>query len=449
MSKNIHWLFTIIFSIMIVSCVDLNNAESNIPLENVGSNDDNSDSDEIEDEEEEEEEYTSSNNTIVPEYSNFNQNIIWENVFTEGPPGKVNRAVVDSNGDAAVVFMPDNQTRVLKIDGVTGEKVWSKSFDNTAGFGINEIVDGNTIDYIISGGKGETQERWVARISGVDGSEIWNKTYSYDGDRDQYDAVRMTIVGSDNYIYGSGFVQGGDKETIFMVYDGKAMIIKIDPSDGSEIWTEVNPSSEYALAVVESSSGDLFYGGFNSRRDLLTLSKLEKNGEEIWTEMLENTDRIIPYDMTIDSSDIIYYGGHTGRQGAGDPFDYTCIKLDTDAKISWIKHYGNPRGYDMEYIRSELYGVKVNSFGIFLFGGTGDESGSFSETSPTYLSSDIWNGWVLIIDPEGNILQSDVFCQENVNTATEYGCLTEDGYMIFNDTDAFGDTEVGVIKVKL
>ena len=66
MSKNIHWLFTIIFSIMIVSCMDLNNAESNIPLENVGSNDDNSDSDEIEDEEEEEEEYTSLNNTIVP-----------------------------------------------------------------------------------------------------------------------------------------------------------------------------------------------------------------------------------------------------------------------------------------------------------------------------------------------------------------------------------------------
>ncbi|GIR18286.1 MAG: hypothetical protein CM15mP32_4730 [Flavobacteriaceae bacterium] len=116
----------------------------------------------------------------------------------------------------------------------------------------------------------------LPKISGVDGSEIWNKTYSYNGDRDQYDAVRMTIVGSDNYIYGSGFVQGGDKETIFMVYDGKAMIIKIDPSDGSEIWTEVNSSSEYALAVVESSSGDLFYGGFNSRSDLLTLSKLEE-----------------------------------------------------------------------------------------------------------------------------------------------------------------------------
>ena len=198
MSKNIHWLFTIIFSIMIVSCVDLNNAESNIPLENVGSNDDNSYSEEIEDEEEE---YTSLNNTIVPEYSNFNQNIIWENVFTEGPPGKVNRAVVDSNGDAAVVFMPDNQTRVLKINGVTGEKVWSKSFDNTVGFGISQIINGDNIDYIVSGGIGETQERWVARLSGVDGSEMWSKTYPFDGSEYQYDAVRMTIVGSDNYIY--------------------------------------------------------------------------------------------------------------------------------------------------------------------------------------------------------------------------------------------------------
>ncbi|GIR18287.1 MAG: hypothetical protein CM15mP32_4740 [Flavobacteriaceae bacterium] len=30
--------------------------------------------------------------------------------------------------------------------------------------------------------------------------------------------------------------------------------------------------------------------------------------------MLENTERILPYDMTIDRSDVIYYGGHTGRK---------------------------------------------------------------------------------------------------------------------------------------
>ena len=42
-----------------------------------------------------------------------------------------------------------------------------------------------------------------------------------------------------------------------------------------------------------------------------------------------------------------------------------------------------------------------------------------------------------------------MFCHDNVNTATEYGDLTEDGFIIFNDTDAQGDTEVGVIKVQV
>ena len=82
-----------------------------------------------------------------------------------------------------------------------------------------------------------------------------------------------------------------------------------------------------------------------------------------------------------------------------------------------------------------------------MFGGTGDES-NYSAVNPPYESSDVWNGWVLQTDFNGDIIQSDVFCHDNVNTATEYGDLTENGYVIFNDTDAQGDTEVGVIKVQ-
>ena len=44
-------------------------------------------------------------------------------------------------------------------------------------------------------------------------------------------------------------------------------------------------------------------------------------------------------------------------------------------------------------------------------------------------------------------MRSDVFCHDEVNSATEYGCLIENGYVIFNDTDAGGDTEVGVMKI--
>ena len=32
---------------------------------------------------------------LVPNNTNYNQDIVWENVFTNGPAGKVNRGLVD------------------------------------------------------------------------------------------------------------------------------------------------------------------------------------------------------------------------------------------------------------------------------------------------------------------------------------------------------------------
>ena len=100
----------------------------------------------------------------------------------------------------------------------------------------------------------------------------------------------------------------------------------------------------------------------------------------------------------------------------------------------------------MSHIRNELYGVKADETGVYLFGGTGDESG-YSEQIAPFESSDVWNGWMLKVDGDGEILHSAVFCQGGVNTATEYGCLIDGGYVVFNDTDAGGDTEVGVMRI--
>jgi hypothetical protein len=200
------------------------------------------------------------------------------------------------------------------------------------------------------------------------------------------------------------------------------------------------------LAVVEASDRFLYYGGKPWDEDL-TLTKLSRDGTESWTKSLPGTEEIIPSDLAIDPGDTMYFGGHAGRRGAGWPYDYSCVKMDTAGNVNWVKHYANPRGYSLAYIRSELYGIKVGTDGVYMFGGTGDENGSYSVTNPPFLSSDIWNGWVLIVDGNGNIIRSDVYCQEEVNTATEYGCVIDSGYVIFNDTDAYGDTEVGVMKI--
>jgi len=383
---------------------------------------------------------------IVPISTGYNENIEWEKVFTDGPPGKVNRAVVDSDGNYAVIFMPDNQSRIHKINGNTGERIWTITIENTAGFGISEINDAGRCDYIVSGGIGETQERWVARLNGEDGTTMWSRTYNSEGNSWEYDAIRMTIVGTDGYIYGAGLIGGDEEGSIFMAYGGEAAVMKIDPDNGDEVWTHSNPNTAYALALVEASDGNLYYGS-SVHDEGLTLTKLNKNGTELWTKSLTGTDMIILSDVSIDMGDTIYFGGHSGRSGAGHPYDYSCVKMDTSGNVSWVKHYANPRGYSMSYIRSELYGTKVGPHGVYLFGGTGDENGSYSVSNPPFTSSDIWNGWVVIIDRDGAIIRSDVFCQEEVNTATEYGCIIDKGYVIFNDTDAQGDTEVGVMKI--
>ena len=382
---------------------------------------------------------------LVPNNTNYNQGIVWENVFTNGPAGKVNRGLVDSDGNCAVIFMPPNMSRIHKINGANGQLIWTKTISGTVGFGITEIYEFGRVDYIVSGGKGNSQERWIARLNGDDGSVIWDKTYNFAGGANEFDGIRMTIVGSDGYIYASGFVRGDEAGTIFIVYAGQAVVMKVDPTDGSEIWTDINPNSEYSVALVEATNDYIYSAGTRWAEDL-SITKIDKFGNRFWTQDILNTSDVIPADLCISDDDIIYFGGHTGRLGAGDPFDYSCVSIDTSINVNWIKHYANPRGYSLNHIRNELYGIKVGTDGIYMFGGTGDE-GSYSAINSPYLSSDIWNGWVLSVDKNGEILNSDIYCHDQVNTATEYGSLIDNGYVIFNDTDAQGDEEVGVMKI--
>ena len=47
--------------------------------------------------------------------------------------------------------------------------------------------------------KGNITRKWV-----------WEKTYNTPGSNWEFDGIRMTMIGSDNYIYASGFIGGDD-----------------------------------------------------------------------------------------------------------------------------------------------------------------------------------------------------------------------------------------------
>lgn len=382
---------------------------------------------------------------IVPDASNYNADIAWEEVYTSGPSGKVNRGMVDSQGHCIAVSMPNNKARIVKANGANGQQMWAVTINSRVGFGVCEVEGDGHPDYIVSGGTGSSQERWMTRLNGLDGSVMWDRVYDYAGGGGQFDGLRTVAVAQDGMLVASGFVQGDESDTIFVVYAGSAVVMKVDPSDGEVVWESVNGQSEYALATAQASDGSLYSAGVMYDEGL-SITKRTAEGNVLWTEVLPGTVDVIPYDLAMGSSNDLYYGGHTPRSGAGEPFDYTCIRLNLDADVQWLKHYANPRGYSLSQIRNELYGIEVGSDGVYMFGGSGDES-NYSATNPPFPSSDVWVGWVLAVDGEGDVVRSDVFSHGNVNSATEYGVLVEGGYVIFNDTDAGGDTEVGVMKV--
>ena len=382
---------------------------------------------------------------VVPTESGYNENVVWSQVYTQGPPGKVNRGIVDSEGHCIAVSMPEDLARITKANGETGDLDWTVTLTNRVGFGICEIQGEGHPDYIVCGGAQNSQERWLARLNGLTGVVMWDQVYTYAGGGGQYDGLRSAFVGSDGFIYASGFVQGDESDTIFVVYAGSAVVMKVNPTDGSVVWSSVNNASEYALATVQDSQGNLYSGGVMYDEGL-SLTKRSPNGSIAFTTTLPNTEDVIPYDLDMGLNDDIYYGGHSPRPGAGFPYDYTCLSLNAEGSVLWRYDYANPRGYSLNHIRNELYGVEVGTDGIYMFGGSGDESG-YSASLPPFPSSDVWVGWVLHVDFGGSIVRSDVFDHAGVNSATEYGALIDGGYVIFNDIDAGGDTEVGMIKV--
>ena len=147
---------------------------------------------------------------VVPESSSYNADVVWESTFTQGPAGKVNRGVADSEGHIGLVFMPDDMSRVHRVNGETGALMWTRTIEGTAGFGIAVYEAPDGPDYIVTGGSGSSQERWMARLDGGDGSIVWSQTYNAPGGVGSYDGIRMAVEGTDGYLYGAGFV-GGDE----------------------------------------------------------------------------------------------------------------------------------------------------------------------------------------------------------------------------------------------
>merc|ERR1712012_1400702 len=148
------------------------------------------------------------------------------------------------------------------------------------------------------------------------------------------------------------------------------------------------------------------------------------------------------FDMFVDNDGNYLMGGHTTVGTGVVNWDYLALKVNSQTKqVEWRKTFGQPRGFDPQYIHDEMYGVKMDLAGNYLLmGGSGDEYSYTATNAATGWMSDVWVSYLIVLDPQGNTLYTNVYGDKAGNNAGEYLAVdpaTSD-VMVFVDSDTLG-----------
>ena len=79
--------------------------------------------------------------------------------------------------------------------------------------------------------------------------------------------------------------------------------------------------------------------------------------------------------MLVDNDGNYLLGGHTTVGTGVVNWDYVALKVNSQTRAEmWRRTYGQPRGFDAQWIHDEMYGVALDKEGNYLLlGGSGDE----------------------------------------------------------------------------
>lgn len=334
---------------------------------------------------------------------------------------------------------------IVKVD-AAGQLQWQKSIGSAGqwdvGIAIVEVADG----YIAGGGiaVGNTQKAGLLKLD-LSGNMEWQETFAHSG----VGMIRGLDVMSNGNLVVTGFVSGVESGFVFISDESEGFLSVVD-LQGNPLWqknfsdipqgTKVRQTLDGGFVVlstawVESNGQDAMNA---------TLIKTDATGNVEWKEFYgggEN-NQAFDFDLTVDGSFIL--AGHTTGYGA-DNWDCLLTKVDSSGNLEWVKRFGQPRGYNSLYIHDECYGVRQDHDGGFVMtGGSGNETGSYSESGHPTGVADEWKSYLIKVDASGNLLWEQVYGDGagNGNNAAEFLSLTDDGgYMLFNDTDSTGEMQ--------
>ncbi len=242
-----------------------------------------------------------------------------------------------------------------------GNKKWTKHFGSNKKDVITDIEIANDESIYISGFtngnlngqkyNGENEYAGFIVKLDLNGNEVWTKII---GSSDkEYEAMSINID-KEGFIYLFGEtddnLNGQSNNGNDDIY-----IIKLDPS-GNKIWTKLigSKKDDYPTSSVVNDDGSIYIGGYtegnlngevNSGEQDIFISKLDHNGNHLWTKLFGNKEEQKAWSISIGKDGSIYIAGDTegnlnGEVNSGN-LDAFIMKLNNNGNHLWTKLFGN------------------------------------------------------------------------------------------------------------
>jgi hypothetical protein len=328
---------------------------------------------------------------------------------------------------------------VVKTD-QNGEFHWQKIIgspgQNDIGICVEEASDG----YVIGGALyKDNQQRYMAKLD-FDGEFIWQHTY----ENKRNGMIRGIEVLENDELVTTGYKNCANSGFVFIADNSDGFIMKTN-SHGKVIWEERISEAQGAKVRKEKNSDGFVICTTTWMNDPdnpqdFCLIKTDEIGKEYWRKNYgaESDEHCYDFDVTSDGGYIL--GGHTRSPSYGTVnWDFLIMKIDHEGSEEWHAVFGQPRGYNAQFIHDEAYGVRQTPDGGYVIvGGSGDEY-DYSESGSPDGASDIWKVYLVKVDKNGKLQWQSVYGGNYDNNAGEYLGLTNDGgFIIGSDSDDAG-----------
>jgi len=242
------------------------------------------------------------------------------------------------------------------------------------------------------------------------GSPGMDRSYAYTAKIDQ--SGNLHVTGHSDGSWGTPVnAHTGGAEDVFAA--------KLDIS-GNRIWNTFlgGASFDAGHAATVDEDGNMILMGisegawttsgispYNGDAKDIFVAKLDQNGNLVWHTFLGTTVTSGNITITLDRDGNIYGTGHCIKQfGApvirpfqegGGP-DGFVVKLDPDGNIIWSTFLGGPK-------LDVCLGIAMDKDGMILVGGS--SQGTWGNPRHAHSLEGIYDGFVVKLDPDGNIIQ--------------------------------------------